>query len=849
MKFRDAIERHYLHLALRESSITGKTNKHMTHIEDLVILGGAEGIDHALDTFNALYDELKGETPRSERRVSVKIDGAPAVFVWNSFPGLDGPGVSTKSIFGKTPKVAHTPEQVQQHFGHSPDLAAKLIAMLQHVPELGIPDGQIWQGDFLYDKASLGQEEIDGEPHIIFHPNTIVYAVPQNSDIGRRVLQSDVGVVWHTVYSGESLDTVQASFSAKAENLNNVPAVFSTDPYVKSIAGTVTMTAEETAQVDSLLEKAEAQAAELTARQDYAEVVANEDFVSSFFTVFQNATIRSGQKTPDPETFIPQFTKWAVDKVRTTAEKKIEKLKTEKGKERARQKMEIDLDAVQSTIDDYTDVLILIVELIQTLTTIKEIITRKLDALGSFDAYLRMKSGEFRKTGQEGFAVSDITGNVVKFVDRTEFSYANFSGDVAKGWEGPSRQQEALNEKLSPDQLKSGITQTLQRPDVDSTSLVRAYNILSTGGRPGETEQQLAERVCVHFPEATREVAGMLNTVSNHFDPEDWSTMLHYLLEHGLCSLPKPGTKVNLVEQAYKNVSNLAKQSNSDPADFQAMVYALLTTFMEHNKPLGGVAVGKGELFYALILPGGRKGAVGDVEIETKSGSLEVEVKGPGARLAGNTKAGGVRGFLDQHKGLAQTLGGYLRAAGEEKAAKDVESYETSGTGFNVTTKGPALLNKYAALIPEEVRPSLAKDYVAIMASSWGVVYGTDEFGGIKGIQSIDPYKNYGKDYVRKYLAAMMLDIIELRTEELHKSLCGFAFAAYQWADRWDVLLPIDYNGLAVAVTTADEFVEAVRSKAITAASFSFPASYEAITGLKITVTGAKKPAKSEESD
>ena len=46
-----------------------------------------------------------------------------------------------------------------------------------------------------------------------------------------------------------------------------------------------------------------------------------------------------------------------------------------------------------------------------------------------------MKEGGLRDTNQEGFAVSDIDGNVVKLVDRQEFSWSNFSPEVQKGWE------------------------------------------------------------------------------------------------------------------------------------------------------------------------------------------------------------------------------------------------------------------------------------------------------------------------------------------------------------------------------------------------------------------------------
>ena len=57
--------------------------------------------------------------------------------------------------------------------------------------------------------------------------------------------------------------------------------------------------------------------------------------------------------------------------------------------------------------------------------------------MGEFETYLKMKEGGLRTTNQEGFAISDMDGNVVKLVDRNEFSWSNFSPEVQKGWDSP----------------------------------------------------------------------------------------------------------------------------------------------------------------------------------------------------------------------------------------------------------------------------------------------------------------------------------------------------------------------------------------------------------------------------
>ena len=47
-----------------------------------------------------------------------------------------------------------------------------------------------------------------------------------------------------------------------------------------------------------------------------------------------------------------------------------------------------------------------------------------------------MKNNKFEFAKSEGFvAINAKKGEAVKFVDRLEFSYNNFSDDVMKGWQ------------------------------------------------------------------------------------------------------------------------------------------------------------------------------------------------------------------------------------------------------------------------------------------------------------------------------------------------------------------------------------------------------------------------------
>ena len=64
----------------------------------------------------------------------------------------------------------------------------------------------------------------------------------------------------------------------------------------------------------------------------------------------------------------------------------------------------------------------------------KHILIRKKEMASNIGTFLKTSDG-FKVTGQEGFvAIDHMKGNAVKLVDRLQFSHANFSPDVQKGW-------------------------------------------------------------------------------------------------------------------------------------------------------------------------------------------------------------------------------------------------------------------------------------------------------------------------------------------------------------------------------------------------------------------------------
>ena len=176
-------------------------NTHLEHLEDNILNGGSQGGKEAVAFLRSLGDML--EQGGADTRVTVKWDGAPAV-ICGTNPENGRFFVGTKSVFNKTdPKIIYSEEDVERMYAPG-QLAEKLKASYKYLSTLSIPE--VVQGDLLFTDDKY-EANIGGDTCIAFQPNTIVYAVPKDSDIGQKIDEAKFGIVFHTAYSGRTLDT------------------------------------------------------------------------------------------------------------------------------------------------------------------------------------------------------------------------------------------------------------------------------------------------------------------------------------------------------------------------------------------------------------------------------------------------------------------------------------------------------------------------------------------------------------------------------------------------------------------------------------------------------------------
>ena len=79
-----------------------------------------------------------------------------------------------------------------------------------HLKKLNVSG--VYQGDLLFTPGDIKNVSIRGEKAIAFTPNTITYAVPQDSPLASRILRAKLGIIFHTSYSGRSMNKLKASF-------------------------------------------------------------------------------------------------------------------------------------------------------------------------------------------------------------------------------------------------------------------------------------------------------------------------------------------------------------------------------------------------------------------------------------------------------------------------------------------------------------------------------------------------------------------------------------------------------------------------------------------------------------
>lgn len=397
--------------------LTEAVNVHLYHIEEDIIRNGLVGAKSAVNYLNGLVNMMGGDTS-NQVRVTVKWDGAPAIICGRD--PLNGKFfVGTKSVFNaNTPKVNYTFQDIDRNH---PDkgLNKKLKYAHRYLERLNIPG--VVQGDLMFTPGDIKPERIDGEAYLTFTPNTITYAVQKGSKLYDQITKAKIGIVFHTQYSGDTLQNMDAEFGVDVGEFGQDPNVWYDDAYFKDMTGTATFTSDEVrslktqiAQIDQLIEQ--------VPMPLWMKLSTNKEF-TTYMMQFINQQVRQGKLAGNAKQMMQQFLNYYRD-VQAQAK---EKLKTDKAKDKRDQMVAV----MGKLFTDNMEGVLKILQIHNQTISIKNSILKQINTVKATKQFIKTDQG-FQVTNPEGYVAIDNDGQAVKLVDRLTFSKQNFNAQ--KNW-------------------------------------------------------------------------------------------------------------------------------------------------------------------------------------------------------------------------------------------------------------------------------------------------------------------------------------------------------------------------------------------------------------------------------
>ena len=393
--------------------LTSDKNTHLEHLEDDIINRGSKGGDNAISFLKSVRNMLAGSG--STANLTVKWDGAPAI-ICGVNPENGKFFVGTKSVFNVTPKINYTQRDIKSN--HSGVVAKKLSVCLANLSRLNIRN--ILQGDLLF-TDDLKMITIDGEKMVSFTPNTITYAVPVTSDLGRRIMKANMGIVFHTQYSGKNMKSLSASFGTVTGSSNRKIFLASAG-YQES---KVMFDKGELSKFDAQIRMAEGSLYKGSNMLDLMSKTSNDTLSVGFrLKTYFNHYIRNSNAGMEKVSVMQsQFESY----YESALQAEIDSRKTDKGKAKYIQAKADGLNFIKRN----KSALYFAIASHITLGNCKTTLLQKMNQIQSIGHFIRTSNG-YRVTAPEGYVAVDKVAGAIKLVDRLEFSRQNFT--MPKGW-------------------------------------------------------------------------------------------------------------------------------------------------------------------------------------------------------------------------------------------------------------------------------------------------------------------------------------------------------------------------------------------------------------------------------
>jgi len=392
--------------------LTESKNTHLEHVEDLVFNNGYAGAEEALNYIDSLRHML-AEGTGTTTQLTVKWDGSPAI-ICGTDPADSKFFVGTKAVFSKgEPKLCKSAKNIEQWYSDQPELAEILLSALKYLSKLNI--GGVVQGDLMFTPGKVSTVNVNDEDCYVFTPNTITYAVPVNSNLGQRIAGAQLGIIFHTSYSGaDTVGDMTASFGVNVTGFTQTRAVWFDDATYKDYTGIASLTPTENSKIEKYL-AATAKTMQKIGQQRFDVVLQDREF-ARMVKPFINKMIRAGSHAVDPIAFLKDFIthyndemmKGVTDPTSRAAQNRVAKIKER-----------------EQWMADNQNNLTGVLAVYKRIVEMKGMLLRKLQQVEGIGTFQKTNDG-YKVTAPEGFVAIGHNGGAVKLVDRLQFSRTNF---------------------------------------------------------------------------------------------------------------------------------------------------------------------------------------------------------------------------------------------------------------------------------------------------------------------------------------------------------------------------------------------------------------------------------------
>jgi len=381
-----------------------KIEPRIQHAEDLIFFEGAAGALRALRALQKMND------PEGRPETSVKWDGSPAVIFGRDVDGnfifTDKSGFGVKSYKGKVgseeemeqmyrsraaraaKKMGMTPDEVfEKRYSKISPLMQKAFRLAEKSVD---PDHRgYFFGEVLYfDKPEIEDDKF------VFKPNMVKYKVNKDSEMGKKIEKSDVGIVLHLKKDVETLENQPLNFDG-----------MSPDPDILFFGKTFVEkpVAVNDGEIEAIINLVEQNMSKLDEFFNAGRLkkLGISDLPNLFYG-YLNSKVDTGL-----ENLGEDFNDWLVSKGSVSDSKKLN---------------------VKNYISENLQTYTLIWDVVTRIMQIKDGIIGSIDTQGGLP-FSQSLGGE--EVG-EGYVLSD-DGKLIKLVDRSKFTKANRSAVREQG--------------------------------------------------------------------------------------------------------------------------------------------------------------------------------------------------------------------------------------------------------------------------------------------------------------------------------------------------------------------------------------------------------------------------------